>query len=136
MKHFILRIKHLIAGMTACNSVVTAKVDELLDVISADIVAATEDNCVDSDFSPEFKAFHSVESSDNVAAYSESSVIFKEHNVVPNVLEWHEDGTSEIVKVNYALTSAEVVVYTVIIALIPLAIAVLGIIVRVKRKFL
>ena len=53
-----------------------------------------------------------------------------------NVLEWYDDGTSEIIKVNYALTSSAVIVYTVILALIPIAVAVIGIVVRVKRKFL
>ena len=52
------------------------------------------------------------------------------------VLEWHEDGTSEAIKTNYALETPMKVVYTVIIALVPLAVTAFGIVVRVKRKFL
>lgn len=52
------------------------------------------------------------------------------------ILEWHEDGTSEAIKTNYALEAPMKIVYTVIIALVPLAVAVAGIVVRVRRRFL
>jgi len=52
------------------------------------------------------------------------------------IYTWHEDGTSEICKVNYALQPAHVVVYTVIVALIPLAICIVGLVVCAKRKYL
>jgi hypothetical protein len=52
------------------------------------------------------------------------------------ILEWHEDGTSEAIKTNYALEAPMKIVYTVIIALVPLAVAVVGIVVRVRRRFL
>ena len=53
-----------------------------------------------------------------------------------NVLVWREDGTSYIGKTNYALLPGAKIAYTVAIAVVPLVIAVIGIVVCVKRKFL
>ena len=52
------------------------------------------------------------------------------------VLVWNEDGTSYIGRINYALLPPAKIAYTVAIAIPPLAIAVIGIIVCIKRKFL
>ena len=82
MKDFVIGIEYFIAGMTTCYSVVTTKVNKLLNIVSADVVATAEDNSIDCDFCLELKAFHSVEGCDNITAHCKSTVIFKKHYVV------------------------------------------------------
>ena len=53
-----------------------------------------------------------------------------------DVIVWNDDGTSYVGKVNYALLTPMKIVYTVIVAIVPLTVAVIGIVVCVKRKFL
>ena len=60
MKHFIITVENLISGMTACYSVITAKVNKLLDIVSADVVASAEDNSIDCDFFAVCLRFESV----------------------------------------------------------------------------
>jgi hypothetical protein len=51
-----------------------------------------------------------------------------------NVTEFYEDGTSAIVKVNYGISAAEKTVYTVLVAIIPLALLVTGVVIFAKRR--
>ena len=48
---------------------------------------------------------------------------------------YHKD-PSKPIKYNYGLAVSEIVVYTVVIALVPVALLTIGIIVKVKRKYL
>lgn len=52
------------------------------------------------------------------------------------VLVWNEDGTSYIGRINHALMPKAKIAYTIAIAIPPLAIAIVGVIVCIKRKFL
>ncbi len=62
------------------------------------------------------------------------TAISEDDNVIR---EWSdEEGRHVAVKTVYGLTSAEKIAYTVIIALIPFAIAVTGVVVFIKRKYL
>ena len=53
-----------------------------------------------------------------------------------DVYKYHEDGRTEVVRTVYGLGGGMKIFYTVVVCLIPVAIAALGIIVCVKRKFL
>lgn len=52
------------------------------------------------------------------------------------VFSYDETGKAHTVKINYGLSTAMKVVYTCIVAVIPLSVAVVGIVVCLKRKFL
>ena len=49
---------------------------------------------------------------------------------------YDETGHLNLIRVNHALTTPIIVIFTIIIALLPIAVAVVGVIVRVKRKYL
>ena len=49
---------------------------------------------------------------------------------------YDETGHLNLIRVNHALTTPIIVIFTIIIAFLPIAVAVVGVIVRVKRKYL
>ena len=50
--------------------------------------------------------------------------------------EIYSNDFTEIIKVNFGISQAEIAIYTVIAFIAPVAVLVIGIVVRIKRKFL
>ena len=58
---FFAALKFAIAGMLAGDFVVGAEIDELINILAVNTIAASENDCVDCDFCPQFLTLHATQ---------------------------------------------------------------------------
>ena len=82
VQQFVIRVELLVARVTAGDSVIAPQVNELLNIVSADVMAAAQDHSVNGDLGPQFQALHTIKGSDDIAANGQCAVVLQQHHIV------------------------------------------------------